>query len=113
MDNRVRFSPEAAAALARLHRALIHRDSEASAAAFLDRFEAWCAELSEAPERGLRRDDLFPGLRVLGFERRMAVAYHIGLDTVTVDVIAHGARGRSALLEGLAGPPLSGGSLQG
>ena len=113
MDNRILFSPEAAASLTRLYGALIHRDGEESAAAFLERFEAWCADLSEAPARGLRRDDLFPGLRVLGFERRMAVAFHLGLDTVTIDVIAHGARGRSALLEGLAGPARGPGLFQG
>ncbi len=94
MDNRLVFAPEAAAALLRLHGFLVHRDGAASAAAFVARFEAWCDALSEVPDRGIRRDDLFPGLRVLGFERRMAVAFHLGLDTVTIDVIAHGSRGR-------------------
>lgn len=58
----------------------------------LDRVEAWCWGLGDAPERGVRHDDLFPGLRVLGFEGRAAIAFHIGLDTVTIDRIVLNGR---------------------
>lgn len=113
MDNRILFAPEASDALVRLYRSLIHRDGEASATAFIERFEAWCAALSDFPERGIRRDDLYPGLRVLGFERRMAIAFHLGLDTVTIDLIAHGARGRSLLQDGVFEPSATATFLQG
>jgi plasmid stabilization system protein ParE len=58
-----------------------------AAADFTEAFEAWCEALSERPESGRRRDDLFPGLRFAGFSDRVAVAYHLGLDTVTIDAI--------------------------
>jgi toxin ParE1/3/4 len=103
MDNRILFAPEASAALFDLRRSLAHRDGEVSADAFVERFEAWCEAVSDFPERGIRRDDLFPGLRILGFERRMAVAFHLGLDTVTIDLIAHGAHGRSRFFDGPPG----------
>lgn len=79
MDHRVVFAPEA-------HDDLVAIAGRAPAE-LLARIEAWCWSLAEEPERGLRRDDLHPGLRVQGFEGRAAVAFHIGLDTVTIDRI--------------------------
>jgi hypothetical protein len=29
------------------------------------------------PERGRRRDDLRPGLRIIGFGRRVTIAFHV------------------------------------
>ena len=50
------------------------------------------------PERGMRRDDLFPGLRVVGFERRVTLAFHVGADTVTFLRILYGGRDIDALM---------------
>jgi toxin ParE1/3/4 len=49
------------------------------------------------PDRGTRRDDLLAGLRVVGFERRVAIAFHVGPDTVTIDRILYGGRDLGAL----------------
>lgn len=76
------FAPEAQEDLLRLARRTPLKE--------LVRIETWCAGLADEPERGVRRDDLFPGLRILGFEGRLAIAFHIGLDTVTVDRIVLG-----------------------
>jgi toxin ParE1/3/4 len=35
---------------------------------------------------------LRPGLRVTGFERRVAIAFHVAADTVVVDRILYGGR---------------------
>ncbi|WP_306127169.1 hypothetical protein [Roseitalea sp. MMSF_3516] len=35
------------------------------------------------PRRRARRDDLLPGLRIVGFERRITIAFTIDDDTVT------------------------------
>lgn len=37
-----------------------------------------------SPERGIRHDDLRRGLRILGFERRAAIAFLVTADTVTI-----------------------------
>ena len=50
------------------------------------------------PERGMRRDDLFLGLRVVGFERRVTIAFHVGADTVTFLRILYGGRDIDALM---------------
>jgi toxin ParE1/3/4 len=84
-DNRILFAPEAVDDLRALSRRIAYLEGEGAALAYIEKVEAWCAEVADAPERGLRSDDLFPGLRVVGYGRRIAIAYHIGLDMVTID----------------------------
>lgn len=42
---------------------------------FVDRIEAYCRSFDTVPERGTRRDDLRPGLRTVGFERRATILF--------------------------------------
>jgi len=44
------------------------------------------------PNRGAGRDDLRPGLRILGFERRTVIALQVTADTVTILRILYGGR---------------------
>ena len=44
------------------------------------------------PDRGIKRDDLRPGLRILGFERRAAIALQVTADSVTILRILYGGR---------------------
>jgi toxin ParE1/3/4 len=39
------------------------------------RIETYCFGLTDFPERGTMRDDLWPGLRTVGFERRATIAF--------------------------------------
>jgi toxin ParE1/3/4 len=55
----------------------IARDNPEAAAAFVYRIRDTCLQLSEFPHRGTRRDDLKPGLRTFGFERRVTVVFRI------------------------------------
>jgi toxin ParE1/3/4 len=84
MDHSVIFTPEALADL--------HAIAARAPAGLLARVEAWCWSLGDEPERGVRRDDLHPGLRLLGFEGRGAIAFHIGLDSVTIDRVVLSGR---------------------
>lgn len=47
---------------------------------------------ADFPERGRRRDDLRPGLRIIGFERRVTIAFHISSGAVIIDRILYGGR---------------------
>ncbi len=62
------------------------------ALAYVERIQATCLSLSGHPERGTRRDDIRPGLRITGFERRVTIAFHIGVDVVIIDRILCGGR---------------------
>ena len=59
---------------------------------YAERVEAFCEGLAFASERGHRRDDLRPGLRVVGFERRIAVAFVVSDDDVTILRLYYGGR---------------------
>ena len=42
---------------------------------YIRRIRSYCEGFAEFPERGARRDDIRPGLRMIGFERRIAIAF--------------------------------------
>jgi toxin ParE1/3/4 len=60
---------------------------------YIRRIRAYCETLASFPERGRRRDDLRRGLWVIGFERRVVIAYTI-LDTGDVEIGRIFYRGR-------------------
>ena len=78
------FSPEAQDDLRQLTFYIAERSGTARATAYLDRIEAWCFGLCDFPERGARRDDLWPGLRTISFERRVTVAFTVASRGVTI-----------------------------
>lgn len=49
--------------------------SHERAIGYVRRIRAWCEKLKAFPEAGHPRDDLRPGVRILGFERRVVVVY--------------------------------------
>jgi toxin ParE1/3/4 len=86
------FSPEAQDDLIQLYLYIAERSGEATALGYVERIEAYCLSFADSPERGLSRDDLLPGLRVVGLERRVSIAFHIDSDRVTFDRILYGGR---------------------
>ncbi len=72
---------------------LIAQDNPQAAIAFVRSLRRLCSSLSEMPHRGVPRDDLAPGIRVLPFQRRAVVAYRVetiswrSRTSSTVDVI--------------------------
>jgi toxin ParE1/3/4 len=48
--------------------------------------------------RGRKRDDLLPGLRTIGFERRVTVAFVVSADAVLIEGIFYGGRDFEAAL---------------
>ena len=51
------------------------------------------------PHRGTTRDNLYPGIRLVGFERRVTIAFTISDDTVLIVRIFYGGRDVAALLD--------------
>lgn len=74
----------------------IARDNPLAAAAFVGRIRAFCEELRDFPHRGTRRDDLRPGLRTIGFERRVTIVFRIQARTVRIVRILYGGRNLTA-----------------
>jgi toxin ParE1/3/4 len=69
----------------------------ATAERVVSRLIAACEALNEFPERGFARDDLFPGLRVMGYRRQATVAFTIEPQTVTVHGVLWRGRDLNAL----------------
>jgi len=58
---------------------------------YIRRIETYCAGFTTFSERGTLRPDLRPGLRIIGFERRVTIAFTIkGEDVVILRVLYAG-----------------------
>ena len=89
---RVIFSPEAREDLLGLYDYIADEGGDAVALGYVERIEAFCRRLETFPERGTVRDDIRTGLRIIGFERRVSIAFHVETETVVVNRILYGGR---------------------
>jgi toxin ParE1/3/4 len=92
VERRVVFSPEAAADLFELYEYIAKQSGPARAIGYIQRIENHCSAFKFSPERGTRRDDVRPGLRIAGFERRVTIAFHVEPTRVVIDRILYGGR---------------------
>ncbi len=58
----------------------------------MDKLSQFCLGLGSAPQRGRRRDDLRPGVRVVGFKRKVSVYFKVESNTVFILGILYGGR---------------------
>ncbi len=86
------FSPEAQGDLLELYDCIADNSNAARAIGYIARIETYCLGFGLAAERGARRDDIRPGLRIVGFERRVTIAFHVDPKRVTIDRILYGGR---------------------
>jgi len=52
----------------------------------------YCNGFDLFPQRGVSRDDVYPGLRVVGFRRRVTIAFAIEDDRVVIMGIFYGGQ---------------------
>lgn len=83
-ERRVVFSPEAEADLEAIYDFIADAAAPSVAISYIERLEAYCAGMALASERGHRRDDVRPGLRVVGFEWRITIAFTVSAEAVTI-----------------------------
>lgn len=88
----VAFAPEAEADLIALYDWIAQAADPVTALGYVERLEAFCQRLSLAPERGHRRDDIRPGLRITGFERRVTIAFVAEPGRVAILRLFYGGR---------------------
>ena len=100
MKRKVIFAPEAQDDLFSLYSYIADRSAPSTALGFINRIERYCLGLGVASERGTRRDDVRPGLRIVGFRRRVTIAFHVEADTVTIDRIFYAGRDVDRIMRG-------------
>jgi toxin ParE1/3/4 len=97
-SGRVSFRTEAIEQLEELHDYIAGTGSTSNAANFTDAILAFCETLADFPLLGASRDDIRPGLRTIGFRRRVVVAFAILGEAVTIVGIFYGGRDHDSLL---------------
>lgn len=100
MTSAVEFSPEALEQLAEIYRYIAHAKSADVATRYTDGIVEFCDGLGSNPFRGRRRNDIRPGLRTIGFRRRVLITFTVVDGTVIVLAIYYGGRDHEALLRG-------------
>ncbi|MBV8799585.1 MAG: type II toxin-antitoxin system RelE/ParE family toxin [Alphaproteobacteria bacterium] len=65
---------------------------------YIARIESACMSLQSAPLRGTPRDDVVPGLRIVGFERRAAIAFQVKRSEVVILRTFYGGRDYERIL---------------
>lgn len=95
----VEFAPEALEDLRRLYDWIADAASPAVALTYLTRIETFCRGMAFSPDRGHRRDDIRPGLRIVGFERRITIAFTVSAERVIILRLFYGGRDWEGLIE--------------
>jgi toxin ParE1/3/4 len=92
MPYEVVFSAEAEMQLQEIETYLAERFYPVNAERFIQRLAQACLSLAAAPHRGTKRDDLIPGLRMIGFERRVTIYFKLVENQVLIVSILYGGR---------------------
>lgn len=92
MTHRVVFAPEAVDDLRGLYDLIADASLPERALAYVEGLRRYCLGLAEFPERGTRRDAIRPGLRIIGYRRRVTVAFQVTGTTVLILRLLYGGR---------------------
>jgi toxin ParE1/3/4 len=92
MTHRVVFTPEARGQLSSIYRYVAEQASVDMASTFVEAIIDYCESFSTFPNRGTRRDDLRSGLRIIGFRRRITIAFSVTARTVAIIGIFYGGQ---------------------
>ncbi len=92
MPLRVRLTADAEADLQGIYLYIGEKASPGAAKAYAARILEFLSKLEMFPERGTRRDEIRPGLRMIGFERRVTVAFIAQPEEVVVLRILYAGR---------------------
>ncbi len=95
---RVIIAPEARYDLIALYDWLADAASPDTALRYITRIEQFLTRLDLGSERGTERSDIRPGLRVIGFERKLSIAFSIEQDRVVILRVFSGGRDWQSLL---------------
>ena len=92
------FTPRAERQIDELHRYITERSGfESRADGYIQRIVDYCLSFRTIPLRGAARDDILPGLRVIGFERRVTIAFKVEPALILIEGIFYGGQDFEAM----------------
>ncbi|MGH9586035.1 MAG: type II toxin-antitoxin system RelE/ParE family toxin [Acidobacteriaceae bacterium] len=92
MKRTVVYSRRAEADFVSIYRYIAEKSGYEQAMAYTTRIRAFCSSLETFPERGESWKHIASGLRVVGFERRISIAFRVAKDQVTIVRVLYGGR---------------------
>jgi plasmid stabilization system protein ParE len=91
---RVELTPEAREDLKELRDYIARKSTRRTAAKYIRRLRQFSADLAIAPHRGVRRENLRPGLRSIGFEGRVSILFAVFDEDRVVEIEGYDYGGR-------------------
>ncbi|MCM2443432.1 type II toxin-antitoxin system RelE/ParE family toxin [Agrobacterium vitis] len=89
----IRLSLEAQTDLVEIHESITTRSGSAvTADRYIERIDGFLSSFDVFPERGTVRNEIRPGLRIVGFELSVSVAFVVEDDDVVILRILAGGR---------------------
>ena len=95
----VEISQDASTDLIKLYDWITEAASATIALSYIERLEDYCKGFDLASERGHLREDIRPGLRIVGFERRVTIAFTVEDNRVIILRIFYGGQNWTDLLQ--------------
>ena len=92
MSYRVIFSPRAEAQLVKLHRDIGDRSAPKIGERYTTAIFQYCPAFSTFPHRGTQRNDIRPGLRMVGYRRRVTITFEVTGDAVIILGVYYGGQ---------------------
>ena len=99
MTHTVDFTPEALQQLDQLEAHIAEAGSPTVAARYVGSIVDYCGNLQTFPHQGTRREDLGPGLRTLGFRKRVTILFEVTSDVVNIVGVFYGGQDYEAALQ--------------
>lgn len=95
---RVEYSRSAVIQLETLYAYIAQNSSPDTAYRFVQSIISYCEGFQTFPRRGIKRDDIRPGLRLVGFRRMATIAFTVRDEVVTILGIFHGGQNVDEIL---------------
>lgn len=90
------FSERAEHQLDEIFRYIEGKSGTQRADSFVSSIVAYCESFETFPERGTSRDDLRPGLRVIGYQRRVTIVFTLAVEEVAILGVYYGGQNYEA-----------------
>jgi toxin ParE1/3/4 len=98
LQHAILFGPKAQLHLSQLQSFVATRSGAPRANRFVGEIITYCLGLSTFPMRGTLREDIRPGLRLVGFRRRVTIAFHVTDTEVIILGVFYGGQDVETIL---------------
>lgn len=92
------FTPEAMAQVEALYRYIAQAAGPDIASHYTNAIVTYCESLHTFPLRGMRRDDIRPGLRITNYKKRAVIAFAVEAEVVSVIGVYYGGQDYESVL---------------